>query len=231
MTKIDQIISVLDDDNSLALGESPWDRKVDHESFEIRQVDWGKLFPGSRPMDRDRDTDWEVYGDRWDINEAVVAEIFDEPLDIDASAPEDWDVCAWYNPIHFHGYDWGIFIKEECLKRLAGKLYVETKIIAASLNPMQREMLAKGLLRTAFSIFYHHELYHHKTECLGFRLHAVQRRSSYLPYFNNVYKAAAGTDSQIGVCKISVANDWDATCIKIFITNSGPKIIQRFLVY
>lgn len=197
MNRIDEIISVLDADNSLELGQSPWHKEIDHERYEIRQVDWGRLFPNSKPQDRSPDNDWEIYGDDWEIDSETPYEIFEEGSDQDASRPEEWDVCAWYQPIHFHGYDWGIFIKEECLKRLAKKIYIETGIVGASLNSSQRSIFTKGLLRTAFSVFYHHELYHHKTECLGLRLHAVQRRSSYLPYFKNVYKVAAGTDLQL----------------------------------
>lgn len=197
MNRVDEIISVLDDDDSLSLGQSPWARDLDLDNFEIRQVDWGKLFPLKRPQDVNPDYDWEAYGDQWEVSQELSAEIFDGASNVEISRPEEWDVCAWYQPIHFHGYDWGIFIKEECLKRLASKIYIESGIFAASLNSRQRNMLAKGLLRTAFSIFYHHELYHHKTECLGLRLHAIQKRSSYLTYFSNVYKVTAGTDFQI----------------------------------
>lgn len=197
MNRIDEVIDVLDADDSLALGQSPWHKEVDHESFEVRQVDWSRLFPNRRPQDRSPETDWEFYGDDWDIDSELPYEIFEGASEVDVSKPEEWDVCAWYQPIHFHAYDWGIFIKEQCLKRLASKIYLETGIVGSSLNTSNRKLFAKALLRTAFSVFYHHELYHHKTECLGLRLHAIQRRSSYLPYFNNVYKVAAGTDLQI----------------------------------
>jgi hypothetical protein len=163
MNRIDEIISVLDADNSLELGQSPWHKEIDHERYEIKQVDWGRLFPNSKPQDRSPDNDWEIYGDDWEIDSETPYEIFEEGSDQDASRPEEWDVCAWYQPIHFHGYDWGIFIKEECLKRLAKKIYIETGIVGASLNSSQRSIFTKGLLRTAFSVFYHHELYHHKT--------------------------------------------------------------------
>lgn len=197
MNRIDEVISVLEADNSLALGQSPWATDIDDKSFEIRQVDWGKLFPHKGPQDISRDNDWEVHGDDWDIDGELEHEIFESASEIDVSTPEEWDVCAWYQPIHFHGYDWGIFIKEQCLMRLARKICFETGINTQSLQPRQRAIFAKGLLRTAFSVFYHHELYHHKTECLGLRFHAVQRRSSYLGYFNTVYKPATGTDLQI----------------------------------
>ena len=26
-----------------------------------------------------------------------------------------FDFCAWYQPIHFFGYDWGIFVREDCI--------------------------------------------------------------------------------------------------------------------
>jgi len=194
MNRIDEIITVLDADDSLSLGESPWHKQIDYEHYEIRQVNWGRLFPNSKPKDRSSDNDWEFNDDEWEIDSETPYEIFEEISVNEASRPEEWDVCAWYQPIHFHGYDWGIFIKEECLKQLARKIYFETGIDGASLNPTQRKIFTKGLLRTAFSVFYHHELYHHKTECLGLRLHAIKKRSSYIPYFNNVYKLAAGTD-------------------------------------
>jgi hypothetical protein len=197
MAKIDEIIHVLDMDSSLAFGGSPWGHEIDHESVDIKQVDWEKLFPSRKPTDRNTEEDWKIYGDEWTIDLDVATEIFDNASEIDTCQPEEWDVCAWYQPIHFHAYNWGIFIKEECLKRLASKIFVETGISAALLNSSEKRMLAKGLLRTAFSILYHHELYHHKTECLGFRLHGIQKRSSYLDYSKNVYAIHHGTDNQI----------------------------------
>ena len=29
-----------------------------------------------------------------------------------------WEVCAWYAPVHYSGIRWGIYIREECLKRM-----------------------------------------------------------------------------------------------------------------
>jgi hypothetical protein len=197
MEKVDQIIDLLEQDDSLALGASPWANEIDEESTEVRQVDWRKLFPTRRPTDQGTEHDWEMYGDGWEFDLREFEEVFEGSDDLDAPVAEEWDVCAWYQPIHFHGYDWGIFIREECLKRLARKIFLETGFNPTLLPIHDRAMLAKGLMRTAFSVFYHHELFHHKTECLGLRIHAVQRRSSYLPYFNNVYKVTAGTDDQL----------------------------------
>ena len=134
MARIDEIIHVLDMDSSLAFGGSPWGSEIDHESVDIKQVDWEKLFPSRKPTDRNTEEDWKIYGDEWTIDLDVATEIFDNASEIDACQPEEWDVCAWYQPIHFHAYNWGIFIKEECLKRLASKIFVETGISATLLN-------------------------------------------------------------------------------------------------
>ena len=94
--------------------------------------------------------------------------------------------------MHFHGLDWGIFIREDCLLRLA----VE---IAGFLPGPARgpsTTLAKALIRAAFATLFLHEAYHHKTESLGIRLHVVERAGCYGPYFSTVYNPlrAAGSD-------------------------------------
>ena len=197
MDNIDVIVDLLDHDECLAIGRSPWDPEIDHNGSEIWQTKWGALFPDKSFIDRGSEYDWEIYGDDWDLDLEELDQIFNRPDDPGMEKPEAWDVAAWYQPIHFSGFDWGIYIKEEAILTLAAKLYRETGHLAYSLTSPQKQLFAKGLIRTAFSIYYHHELYHHKTECLGFRIHAIQRRSSYLHYFDNVYRATAGTDHQI----------------------------------
>src|SRR5262249_40886841 len=46
-------------------------------------------------------------------------------------------------------------------------------------------------------LYFLHEHYHHKVECLGFRLHVVQRKSAFLPYHKLVYAGTKGTDDQL----------------------------------
>ena len=36
--------------------------------------------------------------------------------DIFNSARSQFNICAWYCPIHYYSYDWGIYIKEDCIK-------------------------------------------------------------------------------------------------------------------
>ena len=198
MNRIDQIVDVLDLDDALAIGDSPWGLSPENNNLDRRQVDWEGLFPARNPERGQHD--WELFGDKWELDTGTLDEIFNEADDSDHPTdfePEDWDVCAWYQSIHFFGFDWGIFVREDCLKRLASKIYRASNIRATALAGSQRSCLAKGLIRTAFSTLYHHEYYHFKTECLALRLHAVLSRPSYVPYMNSVYRVVAGTDAQV----------------------------------
>lgn len=194
MPTISEVVESLERAGALRLGESPWEPNATTESVDIFQVDWDRLFPARRRVDEEE----QLVDDDWNLDEDVLGEIF-APLSPNGADGEHlWDVCAWYQPIHFHGYDWGIRVREECLVRLARNIYLEL----LTRGPMVgggpgSPLLAKALLRIAFSLYYHHELYHHKTECLGLRLHAVERKSSYIPYFRLVYGPAKGTDDQV----------------------------------
>jgi hypothetical protein len=55
----------------------------------------------------------------------------------------------------------------------------------------------RALYRGATYLYFLHEHYHHKTECLGFRLHVVMRKSAFLPYHKTIYAPSKGTDDQL----------------------------------
>ena len=108
MTDIDQAVDFLIANNSLELGVSPW--PTYEEGEEIHPIDWERLFPNRRREDYIL---WElpVTEDELGALENLLGkgpprEIVDK---ISTCDPE-WDVCAWYQPIHFFGHDWGIFI-------------------------------------------------------------------------------------------------------------------------
>jgi predicted RNA binding protein YcfA (HicA-like mRNA interferase family) len=112
-----------------------------------------------------------------------------------------WDLCAWYQPIHFHPSDWGIYIKEDCLLRLAVAIalsvdqqaYQAEK--AASRQAKYWRLGDAGVFaRAAFVLLFLHEHYHHRIECLGVRLHVVTRKGLYVPYVRGVYSPSKGTD-------------------------------------
>ena len=192
------IVTMLDRDGALATAEeSPWPT---HDG-DVAPIDWGELFPGRGRggiEDADEFDEWqpdldddflEELGDR--AGSGGAAPTSRRSPGNDATRP---DVCAWYQPIHFHGLDWGIFIKEECLLRLA--LEIAAYVPSRPRTAYERRRLAKAVIRAGFSILFLHEQYHHKTESYTLRLHVVERTPRYVAYFRGVYDTlrAAGSD-------------------------------------
>lgn len=186
------------------------------ENDEVAELDWGTIFPGRRPSARDLDgkdfessrrileesqDDWrDAWRDSWtqDLDQSVVQDIIGgigsgvKSQGDTADYPWDWDVAAWYQQIHFFGYDWGIFIKESALIRQARYigLFLDPRIKAR----VPSSILAKTLLRASLASYFLHEQYHHKVECLGIRLYVVERSDRYTSYWKNVYSPSLGTD-------------------------------------
>jgi len=186
--EIDASPAALGDD-----GESMWPSVEAGET--VLEVDYGRLFPTRNPIDRGPE-DFEVYGDDWQLGEDDAGTILDEiGEDLNESQPPEWDVWAWYQPIHFFGATWGIYIREtgliECARRIAHALPAG---LATTYSP---GVLAKAMVRAAFSTLYLHEQYHHKTESAALRMHVVERRAIYPDYHRMIYRATAGTKDQI----------------------------------
>ena len=179
------IVAYLDREGALAMPElSPWPRA--DETRVARAVEWADLFPSQRPQ-RDGE-DWDLFGDRWqpDVADDIIGEIANRA---GSGAPSDLtpgshpDVCAWYQPMHFHGLDWGIFIREDCMMRVA----VDIACFLPRAPRVPSLTLTKALIRAAFATLFLHEAYHHKTESYGIRLHVIERTGCYVPYFTSVY--------------------------------------------
>jgi len=201
MPSLTEIIDFLEEKGSLELGASPWQPDTNDDQVEIINVDWKRLFGNKPEMDgdeRDLSGDQSVFlleDDRilsiiYDALESEIPSVFEDGKD-------QWDVCAWYKPIHFHGHDWGICIREECILDLAIKIaqYVEQQY--------SHRRIVDLVLTAAFCLYYLHELYHHKTECFGLRIHVVEGKSSYIPYMRFVYIPAKDTKHQL---EESIAN-------------------------
>jgi predicted RNA binding protein YcfA (HicA-like mRNA interferase family) len=103
-------------------------------------------------------------------------------------------VWAWYQPIHYFGPDWGIYIREtglmECARRIANCL-------PPGLVVRSSATLGKAVIRAAFASLFLHEQYHHKTESAALRMHVIERRPIYPDYHRLAYRATAGTKDQI----------------------------------
>ncbi len=194
--EINDLVEILDRDEALELDHN---ETTYTDEDEIYEIDWDKLVPPGRSE--------ELFDERlpnWaeEIPEETVERIVEGtlnapfPVNVVSDNQPIWDVCAWYQPIHFFGTDFGIFIREECVISIASK-------IASFLPPptirrptlWSKRALAAKLWWTAFSTLFLHEQYHHKIESLGFRLHIARNgRSTYLPYKKNVYRPSLGTD-------------------------------------
>jgi predicted RNA binding protein YcfA (HicA-like mRNA interferase family) len=190
LTPVD-IVTMLERDGALAAPkDSPWPT---HDG-DVAPVEWGQLFPrrgrgGIEAVDEVDEWEPDLGGDFLEELNATAGSAADES-DIQpgtkrvlvATQP---DVCAWYQQFHFHGLDWGIFIKEDCLLRLA--LEIAKHVPFRPRSPYDLHRLAKAVVRAGFSTLFLHEQYHHKTESYGIRLHVVERVPRYVAYFQAVY--------------------------------------------
>jgi hypothetical protein len=106
--------------------------------------------------------------------------------DIPHDAPEPY--CAWYQPIHFFGHAWGIYIREECILKTALHIARYTDWTAVRRFRVSLRVVGQQLYRSAFYTFFLHEQFHHKVESLGFRLLVACATDRYRPYKHGVYR-------------------------------------------
>ncbi len=183
----DRVVDFLFEKDATRLGESPWEGAIgDNETAS--PLDLGKLFPTGQ----NADTTWLQQLPRAVI-EDIVGGIGQGPPSANDEKPKGWgwDVCAWYQPVHFFGHDWGIFIREDWVVRQARLI---GQFLSAPVTHVPDQLVAEALLRASLALYFLHEHYHHKVESLGVRLHVVEQRSRYLPYKANVYRPHFGTD-------------------------------------
>ena len=200
MPTIDQAVDFLIKNHALELGESPWPTTEDGQ--DVFEIDWDQLFP-PRSDDVKFDNGFP-YGENWGLEPTQEEEReLDNVLGVGMPDQQQlppgqqplWDICAWYQPIHFFGHDWGIFIKEHCVMQSA--LMIARFIDPAVKHTAFTRVWFNALYRAGVYLYYLHEHYHHKVECLGFRLHVVQRKSAFLPYHKLIYSGAKGTDDHL----------------------------------
>jgi predicted RNA binding protein YcfA (HicA-like mRNA interferase family) len=194
---VSTIIEVLERDGALELVDQP---RVDQDEFEIQEVSWGSLFP---PKPRDRDMETRDDRNHWSddefgnlrkkiLNPENTPENF-EPISTQGEGSH-WDVAAWYQPIHYYGHDWGIYIKEKYLIQQAIKIAAFLPPAAKLGYALTGRSLINDLIRASFACYFLHEHYHHKAESLGLRLHVSHKTSHYLPYQKDVYRKSYMTD-------------------------------------
>ncbi|HIG04712.1 MAG TPA: type II toxin-antitoxin system HicA family toxin [Planctomycetes bacterium] len=104
----------------------------------------------------------------------------------------EWDVCAWYQPIHYYGHSWGIYMRQDCIIRQTWQLLRRVHHDFFKEGPPW-EQLGRLLIASA-TLYFLHEHYHHKVECFGFRMHVALHKSVYLPYKEHIYRKYFGSD-------------------------------------
>ena len=180
---LNSIVSILDRDEAL-------DLESNEKTFAENQ------YPCEINLELFSDSDeWELPGTILEELTSMVGERINNissgeenwPGQVNSGDSGIWDTCAWYQPIHFFAYEWGIYIREDCLIKLAKS--ISSYVDPGALSFLGVQLFSKSVLRAAFQAFYLHEHFHHKVESFGIRLHVSQGlRSKYLPYKKNVYR-------------------------------------------
>lgn len=205
---VERAVAFLGREAALDLGESPWPTYESDQ--DIQMVNWAALCPeGLRPQQKEgvdgfdlepRNDPWPFDARHADDLTSLIREVATrgarEVLGTEPKPHAGWDVCAWYQPIHFFGHDWGIFVREEYLTAHAIEILRHMRFPGPVPNSAIPHIY-KSLLRASFLALYLHEHYHHKTESLGFRLHIAHRATAYLPYHRLVYRPNVGKDTLI----------------------------------
>lgn len=214
MPSPEEIVTFLEEKDAIQEGESPWPSWDGKEKREL--VHWGEIFPSRGPPRRrgslddvvpeivdEGDTGWRAPLSP-EVEERVRAAAGKKPSEPpfpdeqNSNLPQRermlsvWDRCAWYQPMHFFGNDWGIYIRRTCIYRRME----ETARFLPIGTPVTPALLT-ALYRGAFASFFLHEQFHHKVESLGIRMHVVQRRSAYQNYKAKVYRLTWGTDDNL----------------------------------
>ena len=209
-----EIIRFLEERRALRLGASPWPTVSEQdETFPIIERD---LFPPGLDLRTDQDNvafDFDPLLQRLPDDLIVFCDdlLSDDGYQSPAVvAPDDsngnsLDVLAWYQPIHFFGIDWGIYIKREAILDMAkaiGKFHPSSLRSIQyrsrrSIPYMNSYMLASALRRAAFSVLFLHEQYHHKVECFSIRMHVVEKKPRFVPYHEKVYAPNKNQKNQL----------------------------------
>ena len=113
-------------------------------------------------------------------------------IDDEGRTSELLDRLAWYAPLHFAGKRWGIYIKEDAVIRLAGRICSHLADGQAT-DPE----IAGEAIRSALRTLYFHEVFHHCTESFAIRLELIEQKERYRTYHREVYQQPSGGDEPL----------------------------------
>lgn len=101
----------------------------------------------------------------------------------------DWaggamETLAWYQPITFHGANFGIVMTERGIQRVARSIYAD---LIRSRRPLPVRPAAH-CLNGSMRVLLAHERFHHRVESLAIRLLALDGQPRYADYVHKVYE-------------------------------------------
>jgi len=179
--------------------DAGWSREEEPESIYMDDFCLGHLTSASPELVQSLLYECPILGDPVYPIEggSLEDDLSRPPIDFEETGKHgqwEFDVCAWYQPIHYFGDDYGIFIRSRCIERVAKKIArsVDPSKLTGSIGLAARQCRAAAFLGYLF-----HEFYHHKVEAFGVRLHAAkshfdlrsnQRKLPYVEYNKNVYQ-------------------------------------------
>ena len=113
----------------------------------------------------------------------------------------DPDAFAWYQPIHYFGERWGVFVRESGIGEVAERL---ARFVRTSRDP---DLVSRECERTAHACLRLHEAFHHKVESAAIRMEIVSKVERYKPYDDQVF-CPLRADNSRDLLEEALANAW-----------------------
>ncbi len=136
---------------------------------------------------------WEKLCDH--EGEAILNDLAPWPADLrERSENTPWDVLAWYMDFHSYQENWGIVIRADGLRWLAGRLLGHWFQLFGTHSGRSPQIICATAFDAAKEMLFQHEFFHHKVECMATRMELLEQRPLYRPYTYNVYQPNLGTD-------------------------------------
>jgi hypothetical protein len=175
-----ELVDTLDRLDLLELaGESPWPDISDDES--AFPIGWDMIDGDSTLTSDTAVLPEDIETARWDI---VQEELRSRVGNGGGTPPPILvDALAWYQPIHYFGHNWGIYIRESAVLELTACLLES----APADRRFDRDVML-GALRTGLAVLYLHEAFHHRIESFAIGLEIVEHSKRYCPYHDRVFK-------------------------------------------
>ena len=167
-----EIIAWLENQNALKLSDEILDppTPMDLEEIEYLRVDTGYL---NKSISNLSDVDLgfsQLEACRNSVGKKIVVS-------------NSLEVYAWYQPIHYYGEHWGIYIKDSGVNAFM-------QSISSFLTKLENQNalhIINQIQKIAIEILRLHEEYHHIVEAFAIKQHLITLNPTYIDYNDKVY--------------------------------------------